>query len=348
MESPPANSATDPLGPGIKEKDLVEAIKRSGYPLQTVVARELRRNFKVQEEWSFIDSDSQEQRTIDLHAALPLYEIRGGDEQPRVRPTLNLLIECKQSVLPYIFFLSDSKPWLPDFPALAGLAKSGVTVTTDDDPSSWSFSLLHALGLESHAFLSSPNYCSTLSKCVRKGSELDLSGSESYNGLVLPLLKSVLHFQAAERPPKTAVYFDAHLVVAVGVIDAPMVGVTVDGGSPSLAALQWVRVTRHESLEGDHKSERARLRAIDIVHRHFLTEYLSHHLLPFAKDFGALALKHQMVLAECEAFIAGMGKDSWGKIESRLKQKSLVSGVSRAASVGRRMMKQFGKKNEDA
>jgi hypothetical protein len=44
-------------GAGIKHSDLIEAIKKSGYPLQTVVARQFQqRAFDVQEEWAFLDS----------------------------------------------------------------------------------------------------------------------------------------------------------------------------------------------------------------------------------------------------------------------------------------------------
>jgi hypothetical protein len=335
----------NPFGMGVKERDVFEAIKRSGYPLQTVIASQLRETFAVQEEWSYIDGDTQEQRTIDIRAWRDLYDINNNQSQPRIRPTLNLLIECKQSNLPYVFFLSHSRPWLPEFPSMAGLSKDEITITSDDDPSIWSFQVLHVLGLDSHEFLSSPPYSSTFSKCVRKGSELELSGAESYNGLILPILKSVLHFQAAEVPPKTAIYFDAHLVIGVGVLDAPMIGVTIENDTISLKPIQWVRVTRHESLEGEHRSERTKLRAIDIVHKDFLNAYLTQHVAKFADDFAKLALKHQVVIADCEAFVSGMGQDSWHKIESRLKKKNLSANMSRIKSVGRNVIKLFKKKN---
>jgi hypothetical protein len=219
-----------------------------------------------------------------------------------------------------------------------------MTVTSGDDPSSWQYHTLQALGLNSHPFLSTPSYSSTFSKCVRKGAGLDLSGSESYNGLVLPILKSVLHFQHSERPPTTAVYFDAHIVVGVGVLDAPMIGVTVDDTSTTLTLIPWVRVTRHESLEGPHTSERTKLRAVDIVHKDFLFDYLDQNVMPFAKDFATLALKHQVVIANCEAFVPGMGRDSWNDIETRLKPKTLAASLSRAGSVGRNALNQLRRK----
>ena len=112
----------------------------------------------------------------------------------------------------------------------------------------------------------------------------------------------------------------------------------------SITPIPWVRVTHHESLGGEHRSERTRLRAVDVVHKDFLADYLTQHVAQFAKDFGTLALKHQLVIADCAAFASGMGKDSWDNIEARLKQKSLATGVSRVRSVGRNVLKRLRKK----
>lgn len=155
------------LGAGITEPDLASAIQHSGYPLQTVIANSLRSSFTVQDEWGYIDRDTKELRTVDIFAQRSLYDIHG--EQPRVRPILNLLIECKQSDLPYVFLLSPNQPSLREFPVIAGLAQDEIKVTTDDSASTWNFSHIDLLGLETHQFFHEPNYCYTLSKCVRKG-----------------------------------------------------------------------------------------------------------------------------------------------------------------------------------
>lgn len=346
MDSAPDNPETNRLGTEISERHVIDAVEKSGYPLQTIVARILRTTFSVQEEWSYIDADTREHRTLDIHAWRPLYDTLFKDGQPRVRPTLDLLIECKQSTLPYVFFLSDAKPWLPEFPSLAGLAQNHIKIITDDDPSSWTYDILSALGLDSHAFLTSPRYSSTFSKCVRKGSELILSGSESYNGLVLPLSKAVSHFQTSERPPSTAVYFDAHLVIGVGVVDAPMIGVSVDGESASFTMVPWVRVIRHESLEAEHSFERTKLRAVDIIHRDYLSDYLQSAVMPYADDFAACALEHDVPIADCEAFVSSMGEDSGLDIVSRLQPKSLGKRLSRAASAARRVLASGAKKEK--
>src|SRR5665647_858773 len=114
------NPAANQLGPGLTDDQVRIAVERSGYPLQTIVGNLLRskpyfkgEEFRVQDEWCFVDRDTQELRTIDLFAELRLHD---WDPQPRVRPQLNLLIECKQSLLPYVFFQTNAAPRLFDFP----------------------------------------------------------------------------------------------------------------------------------------------------------------------------------------------------------------------------------------
>ena len=102
MKKTDDNPVTNRLGSGVTEEKLDVAIVKSGYPLQTKVALQLKKEFHVQEEWSFIDNKTKDIRTIDLLAEKELYNRK---EHPRVRPTLDLIIECKQSELPFVFFL---------------------------------------------------------------------------------------------------------------------------------------------------------------------------------------------------------------------------------------------------
>jgi len=102
MEQSANNPTANILGSGVTEADLAEAIRHSGYPLQTVIANYLRNRFMVQEEWGYVDRDTRELRTIDILAQDRLYDLSA--EQPYARPILNLIIECKQSDLPFVFF----------------------------------------------------------------------------------------------------------------------------------------------------------------------------------------------------------------------------------------------------
>jgi len=325
------NPSTNRLGAGISENDVSEAVSRSGYPLQTVIADVLRELVSVsegqpfvQEEWGYIDTDSKELRTIDILAERLLFDLGwllSSRKQPRIRPMLNLMIECKQSTLPYIFFLSRGRPLIRHFPLLAGLRHQTLETQSDDDPSTWNFDIMDALGLRLHPFLSTePEYCATFSKCVRGGSTVELSGSEPFHALVLPILKSMQHFQVIEAPPKTAQYFDCHIAIGIGVLDAPMVGIHVSGQHHELNLLPWVRVIRYETDEvPDWHETRRGLYAIDIVHKDFFKEYLLKHVLPFAETVSGLALKHEEELVSGKAFATDLGKNSRTEIEERLR-----------------------------
>lgn len=307
MDSSPENPKGNALGPGISEAKLAAAVRRSGYPLQTLVARDLREEFRVEEEWSFIDDDTKTLRSLDIRANKDLFDWKEW-AGTRIRPHLTLLIECKQSDMPYVFFLSPNDAWLRQFPSIDGLFSTRIEVLTDDDSSSWSFSITDALKLRKDPFVTGPaEVCRSLSKAVRKGADLELSGTEPFQGLILPLVKALRYHSVQVTPPKTAHYFDAHLAVAIAVVDAPMVGVRIDDADQALVSVPWVRVLRHEAVEADHKFDREQLYAVDVVHREFLSTYLNDHLKPFAQKFGAEALAHAEELATGQAFIEGLG-----------------------------------------
>lgn len=325
MKATANNPSTNKLGSGLTEAKIRAAVSKSGYPLQTRMANFLaHQHFHVQEEWSYIDNASQEIRAIDILAEKMLYDL-AEMAKLRVRPTLDLIIECKKSTLPYVFFLSQRKPWIPYFPLLAGLFKHEVSITTDDDPSSWSLHIPLALGLDSHRFIrKDTEFCTSFTKCVRKGSRLEFSGSESFYGLIFPILKAMHHFQMVESPPKIAMCFDLHLVIGVGLLEAPMVGVSVHKKSHRLTLLPWVRVIRHETDKIPDWLSKTRLFAVDIVHEDFFEEYLNKHLLPYAREFSKSVIKHQQVLASGKAFVKGMGKNSFHNIEQRLEPRKRV------------------------
>jgi hypothetical protein len=344
MESAPDSPTANTFGSGVTDAMVEQAIRSSGYPLQLVVAQTLAKDFSLQEEWSFVDPDTGTARTIDLVATKHLFEWE--EPQPRVRPALNLVIECKQSDLPYVFFLSGSRPCLPDFPIISGLKAKHIVLTSDDDPSSWSCRPLEVLGLFRHPFLTeSVPFCMTFSKCARKGSELVLSGSDPYQSLVFPILKAAQHFDKIQKPPSTAFYFDCEIVIGLGILDAPMVGVRLTDSGTKTELLPWVRVVRHEPHDGHSKHDSTQVLGIDIVHKDYLGTYLDHHVMPFANEFTRLVLKHPDPLADTRGFVSGMGVNSWNDIEPRLQRATLGTGKKRWKAAIKNIMTLFRKKN---
>ena len=332
----PANT----LGPGVSDDAVKNAIESSGYPLQLAVAKELRKSFSLQEEWAFRDDDTGDIRTIDILATAFL---PSSEPNPRIRPAVTLVIECKQSELPYVFFLTDGLPLAHDFPVVAGLKSEEVVLVTDDNNSSWHLSpLLAILGYEAwqtDTFLATgAPRCVTLSKCVRKGKDLELSGSEPYQGLVFPISKAVRSYQKSLTQVSTAYYFDCQIVIGLAVIDAPMVGVRLTDSGVEPALVPWVRILRHEPFGGQGRAACSRTVGIDVVHKSYLAAYVKKQLLEFSFNFASNALEHQRELAESRGFVSGMGADSWSEIHRRLEPMSFGSRPRRLASALKKLL----------
>src|SRR5689334_7072751 len=129
MRKASSNPPTNVIPSSIDEADLIRAVQTSGYPLQGVVAEKLERlEFKVTEEWGFIDSDSKQQRSLDIFA----YKVLSGDHKDPISPRLALLIECKRTIHPYVFFKAVSEIPMSTFPVVAGVRGSGVNIEQRD------------------------------------------------------------------------------------------------------------------------------------------------------------------------------------------------------------------------
>jgi hypothetical protein len=282
--------------------------------LQTVVGRHLRvASFPdVQQEWSYVDRDSGNARTLDVIAYKPFFEepLSWRAPEGRVDANLAVLIECKQSRLPYVFFLSAYKPSLRDFPAVAGMPP--VMIRKDSGVSTYSQHPAIALSLDRHPFVSNATWCAAFAKCLRKGKELELSGSEPFNNLVLPLSKALDYFVKVRKvgspDPRNNYDYVCTLALALGVLDAPMVGVRVTEEGNEAMLLPWVRVVRHETrqLEGSGRSE-DKVTAVDVIHKNFLKSYLDDHLLPFAESFSYTIDDHK------ESIRTGQGQGIGGE-----------------------------------
>lgn len=198
---------------------------------------------------------------------------------------------------------------------------------------------MNALDLNDVPFQRRPSLSRTFSKCVRKGKDLELSGSDPYNSLLLPLAKSLQHALSASIPVETAWYFDANLMVALAVLDAPMLLVSQIEGQSKVRTCPWVRVVRHEYLDRPQKYDRDEMWVIDVVHKDFFSEYLVRELIPFGRLFAQRVLRHPTELATGSGFVPGMGQDSWRQIESRMQAASVSSLGKRVAAVAKRRPK---------
>lgn len=103
----------------MSEKAFQQAVLTSGYPLQIKVAAALaRHSFHLIEEWAYTDADEEIRRALDVYATLVVGPNSGSSEDGEIELVLSLLIECKQSTHPLVFFESVVEPVLRDFPLM--------------------------------------------------------------------------------------------------------------------------------------------------------------------------------------------------------------------------------------
>lgn len=284
MRSDTHNPSGNQLPPGLLETELINAIESSGYPLQGVVAGELKKHFDdVTEEWGYIDHDTKEHRSLDVFA----HKYVSEDHPAEVQPGVILLIECKRSRHPYIFFRSTSPPSMHEFPFVAGLRNGEIYLREIDNNRGISASGAKVLGLDELPFVEpGPPVCASFTKAVPSGKKVELSGTDPYNSIVLPLAKAFDHasrlFKAA--PSVSRIY--PMLTLCIGVVDAPMLVVEAPDRASDPVLSPWVRIVRQEANTADSPWEWYRFYYADVVHAGFFGEYLQKHLIPFAQEFG--------------------------------------------------------------
>ncbi|MBB1259386.1 hypothetical protein [Streptomyces alkaliterrae] len=304
------------LGAGVTPEALTEAIEKSGYPLQSTVFNLLESDFTVQQEWGFNDRLTGEMRSCDLLAIKELGHLPA--KESRIRPSLAVVIECKQSDLPYVFFSPAKRSWRLTLPQITGLRHEHIAVRTDDSKSSWLLTVMQALEIDNDPFLNRGGF-SIMSKCARKP-KLELTGTDAYNGIVMPLLSAAAHFAKSSEPRETWQWLDAFLLSAVAVLDAPMVAARTTEAGTELELTPWCRLFRHEPETQDaFVPHVGRTAAIDVVHKGFFRDYLLDHLIPFAEKVSTRILRHNEIFATGKGFAPGMDKNSRERIYERLR-----------------------------
>lgn len=282
------NPESNKLEGGVSETLLQSAIERSGYPLQAVVVDSVTEalrgendHFAVQEEWSYIDADTDQVRRLDavISCRFGALESRAEYGQPsdpsdHLRVALDLLIECKQSDLPFVFFVRDGLGCRA--PTVLGLPHPDLHLIMGDDLARVGMSATDCLGLYDLAFAEAPATAVGFARTHRKGKELELSGEDSFRGLALPLAKAFQHYREVTKQKPHHLFFDIRSVVPVAVLRAPMVAVSMVDGSPSMKAVPWIRVVQTDvALDDPFNGVRADAHFFDAVHVDYLPQYVT-------------------------------------------------------------------------
>lgn len=258
-----------------------EAVARSGYPVQTEVALALlARGLDVHEEWSYADRDTEKLRAIDLMAT-KTYET----SDDKLVPRLALVIECKRSEMPYVFFRSAKDRLPPEFPAIYGLPRTYISITgangsTDVYPA-------QAFGIDDMEFSKDGSpIVTTFAKVEPKKNHATLSGEDVFSGILMPLTgamgqaETMLSWWGSKDTRYPA------LTLGICVLDAPMFLADSRKKPHDLALVPWVRVARQEVVRDAHPSERkVRYFAFDVVHFDFWDAFLDQHVLPLGGAF---------------------------------------------------------------
>ncbi|MCX4908327.1 hypothetical protein [Streptomyces sp. NBC_00878] len=281
------------LNNGMKPEDLKEAISRSGYPFQATTAASLRnrlaRHFNdvnIQEEWEYIDSETQQARSVDILADIGVLNFDRRVYKAPAMPLfcrLNLVVECKQSENPYIFFLREAPPeGAPSFPEMFGPIKEAVKVFERSEEGDISdraaiLNVRDLLGFYEFDFVLPPlPYAVSLAKALRSKSKVEVTGEETYRALTYPLLKAVDHLRATVEAGSNS-QFQERFIVPIAVVRAPMVGsIFSPEGEQRLISLPWVRVSRLEPVRNtaEGKNVGTLVRYYDVVHESYLDTYM--------------------------------------------------------------------------
>ncbi|MFF1305288.1 hypothetical protein [Streptomyces sp. NPDC058307] len=278
---------------GMNPEDLKEAISRSGYPFQATTAASLRgrlaehfHDVNIQEEWEYMDSETQQARSVDIFADIGVLNFEHRVYKSPAMPLfcrLNLVIECKQSENPYIFFLRDAPPeGAPSFPEMLGPIKEEIKVFARSEGGEISdratiLSVRDLLGFYEFDFVLPPvPYAVSLAKAIRNKSKVEVTGEETYRALTYPLLKAVDHLRATVQSGSHSKWQERFLV-PIAVVRAPMVGSIFSAeGEQKLISLPWVRMSRLEPVRNtaEGKSLGTVVRYYDVVHESYLDTYV--------------------------------------------------------------------------
>jgi hypothetical protein len=210
-----------------------------------------------------------------------------GQETDPVVARLAILIECKRSGSPYVFFRSATDRRSPDFPAVYGLEKAGIDIAVDGQGSSNAFAT-KAFGLDEMKFvLSGPPMVSTFAKTELKGEKATLSGEDVYSGILMPLIGAMKQASSFVLGWHSGGKKYPAVTLGVCVLDAPMLLADARKRPHDLTLTPWVRIARQEIVTDAHPgSGKVRFYAFDIVHLDFFRKFLDDYLLPFANEYG--------------------------------------------------------------
>ncbi|MYC65064.1 MAG: hypothetical protein F4X12_01880 [Acidobacteriia bacterium] len=142
--------------------------------------------------------------------------------------------------------------------------------------------------------------CSSFTKSERKGERLNLSGSFPFNQVIMPLASATEHFTSLWKTIGSPGAVFACMVHPICIVDGPMV--LVQGG-PSSSRLQlcpWVRIILQEATS-ERDDGFSHHYVVDFVHRAYVSEFISEHIVPFVQQFADRAVSAEEFIVQMKA-----------------------------------------------
>ncbi|MBI4901866.1 MAG: hypothetical protein HY829_15515 [Actinobacteria bacterium] len=273
MEVPEGVFGENELRLGMTNEELLGAVGRSGYPFQAVVTELIEEqlqssgNLAVYEEWSYRDSDTDTIRQLDALVILNGKPREHGSQFVRTR--LVLLVECKKSDNPYVFFTRDKVQY---WNILEGFPSEWVTIHDYPRDFDYRMHVSDFFGLYDLPINCIPHAVS-IARAEWQQKKIVLSGEEFFRSLYHPLLKARDYFCEISRNNEDPLIRTITMVLPIAVLDAPMRVVVGGGERVQLEEAVGIRVTRLEPRDSfdrmtDYRSY------FDAVHVGALEDYL--------------------------------------------------------------------------
>lgn len=281
----------------VEEKDLEkikEAIAKSGYPLENIVARIFNQEgFYSETNHNFQDQDTGVSREIDVYG-ISTFRLKREDDY--LFPVL--LAQCKNWDSPLIFFMQENVH--KDISQLGNIRFTGEP--QDIQGRKYIKDLIDYIDPKFHHYVTSDEISTQFCYLEKKGDKYNVEHSRLYNDIVIPLIKSVQSeifdhekmwthaFEANDFDPDNE-NLNFQIYYPLIIVSGDLLACHIEENSINLESVDRLVLRRHyesKSISGYYY--------IDVVKRDCLSEFLSRMIRQEMKKIGELLTKNHDVL----------------------------------------------------
>lgn len=270
---------------------ILGALEGSGFLFEQEVATTLESyGFHVETSWPYLDPDTKKSREIDLRAIKNYLQ----DENNKLQVFVELLVECKDSRSPLVFFerrknkreLEASSPKEYIFP------KKTYRQILSENSYREVPAFVHLDLAPTHYYFQDSNKATQFTKIVRKGSNWVANHDGIYDSLFLPMAKVLeTRIKSIPKTHRPGEWCTVWLYFPVVVIRDHLISLSGNSENHELipkGRISFVRNLDSDSLQGSY--------LVDFVTSEYLERYLDKDVGVFAKAVSDLALSSPSLL----------------------------------------------------